>query len=254
MYELYKLTGDANHLTAAHIFDEETLFAPISQGNDILEGNHANTQIPKFIGSLNRFRAIGTSEAYYFDTAEQFWSIVQNNHTYVTGGNSRLEHFRAPGQLDAERDATNNETCNTYNMMKLTRELFKITTDVKYADFYERAFINEILSAIHPETGMTSYFKPMGTGYFKVFGRETDTFWCCNGSGMENFTKLNDGIYFHDESDLYINMFVPPARPAPAPDASCRTSTPPGAPPARDRSRTRARGPRSTCSSGTGTR
>jgi DUF1680 family protein len=207
LYELYKHTTKANHLTAAHIFDEETLFTPISQGNDVLNGKHANTQIPKMIGSLNRFRTLGAAESHYFNVAEEFWTLVVNNHTYVTGGNSQLEHFHEPGKLDQYRDNTNNETCNSYNMMKLTRELFKVTPDVKYADFYERAFINEILSAVHPETGMTTYFKPMGTGYFKAFGRE-ETFWCCNGTGMENYTKLSDGIYFHDANSLYVNMYV----------------------------------------------
>jgi uncharacterized protein len=207
LYELYKHTMKANHLTAAHIFDEETLFTPISQGNDVLNGKHANTQIPKMIGSLNRFRTLGAAESHYFDVAEEFWTLVVNNHTYVTGGNSQLEHFHEPGKLDQYRDNTNNETCNSYNMMKLTRDLFKVTPDVKYADFYERAFINEILTAIHPETGMTTYFKPMGTGYFKAFGRE-ETFWCCNGTGMENYTKLSDGIYFHDANSLYVNMYV----------------------------------------------
>ncbi|HEU5075589.1 MAG TPA: beta-L-arabinofuranosidase domain-containing protein, partial [Polyangiaceae bacterium] len=202
-----KLTTNPNHLAAAHIFDEETLFTPISQGTDVLNGKHANTQIPKMIGSLNRFRTLGADESHYFDVAEEFWTMVVNNHTYVTGGNSQLEHFHEPGALNAYRDNTNNETCNSYNMMKLTRDLFKVAPDVKYADFYERAFINEILSAIHPETGMTTYFKPMGTGYFKAFGRE-ETFWCCNGTGMENYTKLSDGIYFHDDSDLYVNMYV----------------------------------------------
>ncbi len=208
LYELYKYTNSQDHLDAAHIFDEDSFFSPISQGQDRLNGLHANTQIPKIIGALNRYRALGESESSYFTVAEQFWSLVLDNHTYVTGGNSQLEHFHEPGQLDARRDNTNNETCNSYNMLKLTRELFKITTDVKYADFYERNFINEILSAINPETGMTTYFKPMGTGYHKVFGRETDTFWCCNGTGMENYTKLNDSIYFHDASDLYVNLFI----------------------------------------------
>ncbi len=208
LYELYKYTHSQNHLDAAHVFDEEALFSPLTQGQDILNGRHANTQIPKIIGALNRYRTLGAAEAYYFDVAEQFWEMVVGSHTYVTGGNSQLEHFHEPGQLDSRRDNTNNETCNSYNMLKLSRELFKITADVKYADFYERGFINEILSAINPETGMTTYFKPMGTGYHKVFGRETDTFWCCTGTGMENYTKLNDSIYFHDDADLYVNLFI----------------------------------------------
>ena len=208
LYELFRYTSSQNHLNAAHLFDEDSFFSPISQGQDNLNGLHANTQIPKIIGALNRYRTLGDSESFYFTVAEQFWERVTTDHSYVTGGNSELEHFHQPGQLDSMRDNTNNETCNSYNMLKLTRELFKITTDVKYVDFYERSLVNEILSAINPETGMTAYFKPMGTGYHKVFGRETDTFWCCNGTGMENYTKLNDSIYFHDQSDLYVNLFI----------------------------------------------
>ena len=113
LYQLYKHTTNDNHLAAAHIFDEETLFTPISQGNDVLNGKHANTQIPKMIGSLNRFRTLGPDEAHYFDVAEEFWTLVLNNHTYVTGGNSQLEHFHEPGHLDEYRDNTNNETCNS---------------------------------------------------------------------------------------------------------------------------------------------
>jgi DUF1680 family protein len=208
LYELYKFSNNSNHLAAAHIFDEDTLFTPISQGTDKLNGLHANTQIPKFVGAVNRYRVLGDSESFYLTAAEEFWMMVVYSHSYVTGGNSQLEHFHEPRQLDSRRDNTNNESCNSFNMLKLTRELFKITHDIKYADHYERTFINEILSSINPVTGMTTYFKPMGTGYFKHFGRETDTFWCCNGTGMENFTKLNDGIYYHDDSDLYVNMYV----------------------------------------------
>lgn len=208
LYELYKFTNKAEHLTAAHRFDEDAIFSPISQGTDVLNGKHANTQIPKFIGALNRYRTLGEDEDFYYQAASRFWDTVVGSHTYVTGGNSENEHFHQPGQLDSYRDNINNETCNSYNMLKLSRELFKISRDVKYADFYERAFINEILAAIHPETGMTAYFKPMGTGYFKLFGRETDTFWCCNGTGMENYTKLNDSIYLHDDETLYVNLYV----------------------------------------------
>ncbi|WP_438000570.1 beta-L-arabinofuranosidase domain-containing protein [Sorangium sp. So ce185] len=208
LYDLYRLTNKANHLAAAHVFDEDTLFTPISQGNNVLPGKHANTQIPKFIGALNRYRTLGQTENFYYTAAEKFWTIVLRDHTYVTGGNSQLEHFHEPRQLDAQRDNVNNETCNSYNMLKLARGLFKATGDVKYADYYEQTHINEIMSAVNPTNGMTTYFKPMGTGYFKLFGKPEDTFWCCNGTGMENYTKLNDSLYFHDDTDLYVNMFL----------------------------------------------
>ncbi|PXV95645.1 hypothetical protein C8E03_101275 [Lachnotalea glycerini] len=208
LYELYKYTNQANHLTAAHKFDEDSLFTSISNGKDVLENKHANTQIPKFVGALNRYRTLGTSEKFYYNAAQQFFAMVVKDHTYVTGGNSENERFRAAGQLDSTRDNLNNESCNSYNMLKLSRELFKVTGDVQYADYYENALINEIMSAQNPETGMTTYFKPMGTGYFKLFGSETNSFWCCTGSGMENYTKLNDSLYFHNNSELYVNMYL----------------------------------------------
>jgi DUF1680 family protein len=164
--------------------------------------------IPKFVGALNRYRTVGASESSYFTAADQFLSIVSKSHTYITGGNSQDEHFHAAGQLDAERDNLNNETCNAYNMSKLAHDLFKTKGDVKYADFYERIHINEILSSMNPDTGMTTYFKAMGTGYFKVFATPTDRFWCCTGTGMENFTKLGDSVYFHNDKDLWVTFYV----------------------------------------------
>ena len=208
LYELYKHTKSANHLTVAHIFDDTSLFTTTAQGNDTLSGKHANMTIPKFIGALNRYRTMGATEASYLNAADQFMAIVLKNHTYVTGGNSEDEHFHEPGKLDARRDDVNNETCNAYNMSKLTRDLFKVTGDIKYADFYERVHINEILSSMNPTTGMTTYFKPMGTGYFKAFGTPESSFWCCTGTGMENFSKLGDSVYFHDATDLYVVGYV----------------------------------------------
>jgi DUF1680 family protein len=208
LYELYKLTNNANHLAAAHKFDETSFFNTIASGSNVLPGKHANTQFPKFIGALNRYRTLGSGESSYLTAAQQFWAIVVRDHTYVTGGNSQSEFFRTAGQLNAYRDNVNNETCNSYNMMKLTQDLFKVTGDIKYADFYERAYINEILTSQNPQTGMATYFKPMGTGYFKVFSSQFDHFWCCTGTGMENFSKLNDNIYFNNGADLYVNMYI----------------------------------------------
>ena len=206
LYELYKHTRSENHLSAAHSFDEMTLFDPLYKGEDILNGKHANTTIPKIIGALNRYSVTG--EDYYLQVAANFWQIVIDNHTYITGGNSEWEHFGESKILDAERTNCNCETCNTYNMLKLSRELFKITGDVKYADYYENTFINAILSSQNPETGMTTYFQPMATGFFKVYSSPTDHFWCCTGSGMENFSKLNDSIYFCDSNKILVNRYT----------------------------------------------
>ncbi len=206
LYNLYKYTKNENHLSAAHSFDEISLFEPLYNGEDILNGKHANTTIPKIVGAINRYTV--TSEEYYLQVAANFWEIVVENHTYITGGNSEWEHFGEPKVLDAERTNCNCETCNTYNMLKLTKALFKATGDKKYSDYYENTFINAILSSQNPETGMTTYFQPMATGFFKVYSSPTDHFWCCTGSGMENFSKLGDSIYFHGADSIFVNRYT----------------------------------------------
>lgn len=207
LYELYLVTENEKYIEAAHQFDELTLFEPIYQGKDMLNGLHANTTIPKIIGALKRYIALGESQSYYLQVARNFWDIVIRHHTYITGGNSEWEHFGEPNILDSERTACNCETCNTYNMLKLTKLLFQITKERKYADYYEQAFLNAILSSQNPDNGMTTYFQPMATGYFKVYSTPYNSFWCCTGSGMENFTKLTDGTCFYDQDTLYINRF-----------------------------------------------
>ena len=208
MYELFKITKNEKHSFAAHKFDEVELFTQIHAGKDVLNNRHANTTIPKFLGALNRYFVYGESEAFYLDTCKQFWDMVVGNHSYITGGNSEWEHFGEPNILDAERTAANCETCNTYNMLRLTRDLFQITGDKKYSDFYENTFINAILSSQNPNTGMTTYFQPMATGYFKVYSKPFEHFWCCTGTGMENFSKLNDSFYFHEDNKLFVNMYI----------------------------------------------
>ncbi|MBQ7851187.1 MAG: glycoside hydrolase family 127 protein [Clostridia bacterium] len=208
LYRLYRNTRSDKHLSAAHSFDEMSLFEALYNGRDVLNGKHANTTIPKIVGALQRYMVLGEDEAYYLTVAENFWDIVVSNHTYITGGNSEWEHFGEPGVLDAERTNCNCETCNTYNMLKLTRELFKITGSRKYADYYENTYINAILSSQNPETGMTTYFQPMATGFFKVYSSPASHFWCCTGSGMENFSKLDDSIYFKDDQAIYVVRYT----------------------------------------------
>lgn len=208
LYELYQLTGKKEHLEAAHMFDELPLFTAMKEKRDILDGKHANTTIPKMIGALNRYVVLGQGEEFYLEAAENFWDIVTSHHTYITGGNSEWEHFGTPDQLDSERTNCNCETCNSYNMLKLSRLLFLVTGKKKYADFYEAAQVNAILASQNPNTGMSTYFQPMATGYFKVYGTPFDKFWCCTGTGMENFTKLGDAIYNHSEDTLVINRYI----------------------------------------------
>lgn len=216
MYDLYLVTGKENHAIAAHYFDETALHeAVLKGGQNVLNNRHANTTIPKFIGALKRYIVLDgktiagekVDASRYLEYAEAFWDMVTTHHTYITGGNSEWEHFGADDILDKERTNCNCETCNSYNMLKLSRELYKITGDNKYMDFYEGTYYNSILSSQNPETGMTTYFQPMATGYFKVYSSPYDHFWCCTGSGMESFTKLGDTIYMHSGNTLYVNLY-----------------------------------------------
>ena len=176
LYELYSITQREEFLKAAHQFDEMPLFQQLYEGKDILNGLHANTTIPKVLGALKRYCVLGEEEKFYLIAAEKFWDMVVSHHSYVTGGNSEWEHFGKPDILDGERTSCNCETCNTYNMLKLSKALFEITLERKYADFYENAYLNAILSSQNPETGMTTYFQPMASGYFKVYSTPYDSF------------------------------------------------------------------------------
>lgn len=216
LYELYHITGKENHAIAAHYFDDTSLFSRIAGGSkNSLNNLHANTTIPKFIGALKRYTILngkkisGTTvnSSEYLAYAQAFWDTVVNRHTYVTGGNSEWEHFGEDYKLDGERTNCNCETCNVYNMLKLTRELFMLTGDSKYMNYYETTYYNSILSSQNPETGMTTYFQPMAAGYFKVYSSRFNSFWCCTGSGIENFTKLGDTIYMHNGNTLYVNLY-----------------------------------------------
>lgn len=215
LYDLYRLTKDENHAKAAHTFDQTQLFERVKSaksGASVLNNLHANTTIPKFMGALNRYITYKDDPLedvdVYLEYAKAFWELVVNDHTYITGGNSEWEHFGKDDVLDAERTNCNNETCNVYNMLKMSKQLFLLTGDVKYADYYENAFLNSIMSSQNPDTGMTTYFQPMATGYFKVFGDNFTRFWCCTGSGMENFTKLGESFYYHTEDTLVVNQYI----------------------------------------------
>ncbi|WP_171013226.1 beta-L-arabinofuranosidase domain-containing protein [Microbacterium sp. 2FI] len=230
LYELYSITENPAHKRAAEYFDEVTLFQQLAAGQDVLDGKHANTTIPKLVGALKRY-TVFTDNPHLYETltaaeksnlgmyrtaAENFWQIVVDDHTYANGGNSQSEHFHGADEL--HEHATNgttsgygenstSEICNEYNMLKLTKALFQVEPDVKYPDFYEHTYINAILAQQNPETGMMTYFQPMQAGYAKVFGNPVDEFWCDHGTATESFTKLGDSIYFRKGSSVYVNMF-----------------------------------------------
>lgn len=218
LYELYSYSHNKHHLEAAQKFDEKALFLMAAKGEkNCLDGRHANTQIPKFIGAIKRYNVLKQlgeakqdDEAYLAD-AEKFFEMVVKRHSFVTGGISVMEHFRKDYHLDEVRTQTNCESCCAHNMLKLAKELFKATGKKEYADYYETTLRNAILGAVKTESGAASYFTPMATGYYKTFGEEEpekNMFWCCTGSGMENFTKLGDSIYFRANDTLLVNQYV----------------------------------------------
>uniref|UniRef100_UPI003FF1096A beta-L-arabinofuranosidase domain-containing protein n=1 Tax=Eubacterium sp. TaxID=142586 RepID=UPI003FF1096A len=218
LYELYSYSHNKHHLEAAQKFDEKALFLMAAKGEkNCLDGKHANTQIPKFIGAIKRYNVLKQlgeakqeDEAYLAD-AEKFFEMVVKRHSFVTGGISVMEHFRKDYHLDEIRTQTNCESCCAHNMLKLAKELFKATRKKEYADYYETTLRNAIMGAVKTESGAASYFTPMATGYYKTFGEEEpekNMFWCCTGSGMENFTKLGDSVYFRANDTLLVNQYV----------------------------------------------
>jgi hypothetical protein len=203
---LYAVTGDRKHLDLAHRFDHERIFAPLAAGRDELKGLHVNTTIPKIIGAARRYELTG--DARYRDIAEYFWRQVTGHRCYATGGTSNVERWRTePDVLASELGPTTEECCCTYNMLKLTRHVFGWTADARCGDYYERAFLNGIIGTMNPDDAMTMYYIPLQSGYWKMFSTPRRSFWCCTGTGVENFAKLADSIYFHDDDGLYVNLF-----------------------------------------------
>jgi hypothetical protein len=205
--DLYGITGDTKYLDTARKFYHKAVLDPLSLRQDALAGLHANTQIPKIIGSA-RIHEL-TADPKFATIASFFWDTVVGHYTYANGGNSANEHFAQPDHL-AQNMHDTTETCNTYNMLKLTRHLFAWQPDAKYIDYYERALINHILAHQHPEDGGRIVYKGfLDMPAKKSFSHPTKSFWCCVGTGMENHTKYADTIYFHSNDTLFVNLFIP---------------------------------------------
>jgi len=208
LVELYARTGDKKYLRLSERFYHKAVMEPLAEGRgEILEGLHANMQIPKVIGVARRYEM--TEHPGDAKIAELFWNEVVHHHTYVNGGNSDREHFGPRDHLAARMSGAMTETCNTYNMLKLTRHLFSWQPRAELFDYYERALYNQILTSQDPRTGMTTYKLGLYGGYFQSFCTREDSFWCCTGTGFENHVKYNDSIYFHDDRGLYVNLFIP---------------------------------------------
>jgi uncharacterized protein len=217
--DLYQQTGDARWLTAAQRFDHTAVLTPLASNSDQLNGKHANTQVPKWIGAAREYKATGTTR--YRDIAANAWAITTGSHTYAIGGNSQAEHFRAPNAIAGYLSNDTCEHCNTYNMLKLTRELWLLAPDnAGYFDFYERALLNHLIGAQNPADshGHVTYFTPLNPGGRRGVGpawgggtwsTDYNSFWCCQGTGIETNTKLADSIYFYNGTTLTVNLYVP---------------------------------------------
>jgi DUF1680 family protein len=204
---LYAITGDNAFMQLAKKFDQASFFDPLAQGRDDLTGIHANTHIPKVIGAARGYELTG--DRRYHDIATFFWQQVTQHRAFATGGTSTAEYWRSPpDRLAGQLGPNAAESCCTYNMLKLTRHLFTWDPEAKYADYYERAYLNSILPIQQPGTGMLEYYQYLDPNAVKVFSTPTDSFWCCVGTGVETFSKLADSVYFHDDDNLYVNLFV----------------------------------------------
>jgi DUF1680 family protein len=204
---LYVITKNPAHLALAKRFCHRLVMEPLARNEDTLDRLHANTQVPKFTGFARLYELTG--EAQYRDAARNFWRYVVDDRSYANGGNSSYEKFTPKARLSHSLSDHNAETCNTHNMLKLSRHLFMWQPDSRAADYFERAQINHILSSQHPEYGTVAYFHGLIGGSKKGFSPGHVSFACCHGSGMENHAKYGDSIYFHrGGSDLYVNLFI----------------------------------------------
>ena len=204
---LYAVTGKDYYLEVAQRFDKKVFFDPLAAHRDELKGLHVNTHIPQVIAAARYYELTG--DRRYRDIAEYFWDEVVSERSYCTGGTSNGESWNTdPGKLAAELSTNTTECCCAYNMMKLTRHLFGWSPDARLMDYYERALFNHRLGTINPEDGTMMYYLPLASGYWKTFGKPFDSLWCCTGTGSEEYAKLTDTIYFHDDDSLYVNLYI----------------------------------------------
>ncbi len=203
--DLYAATKNEKYLEIARIFYHEDILDPLKNEEDILPGKHANTNIPKLI-SLARLYEL-TDDTSYRKAAEFFWQTVTQHHSYVTGGNGNDEYFGPPDELRNRLGEGTTETCNVYNMLKLTEHIFEWEADAEVADFYERALFNHILSSQNPETGHVVYNLSLDMGGHKDF-QDPEWFTCCIGTGMENHSKYGKNIYYHNDNELFVFQYI----------------------------------------------
>ena len=213
--DVAEITGDKKYLELARRFSHKLILDPLVKDEDRLTGMHANTQIPKVIG-YKRIADLAQDDkdwnhASEWDHAARFfWNTVVNHRSVCIGGNSVREHFHPADNFTSMlNDVQGPETCNTYNMLRLTKMLYQTSPDIRFADYYERALYNHILASQQPEKGGFVYFTPMRPGHYRIYSQPETSMWCCVGSGLENHTKYGEFIYAHTKDTLYVNLFIP---------------------------------------------
>ena len=205
---VYELTGDEKYLRWAEKLNDERMWIPLSKGEDILIGWHANTQIPKFTG-FNTISKYNGDEKLS-TSAKNFWDIVVAKHTWVNGSNSCGEHFFPQSEFQFKALSYGGpESCNSVNMMRLTESLYQSAPKMEHVDYYENVLFNHVLANYDTEQGMCVYYTSMRPAHYKMYSSKYDSFWCCTGTGFEAPAKFGKMIYAHDGSDLYVNMFIP---------------------------------------------
>ncbi|MHA4806621.1 beta-L-arabinofuranosidase domain-containing protein [Flavitalea flava] len=204
----YSLTGNKKYLDLSYKFHDKRILDSLSLGLDVLAGKHSNTQIPKVIGCARRYELTGSEKDRQI--SEYFWATIVNNYSYATGGNSNYEYLGQPHKLNDQLTDNTTETCNTYNMLKLTRHLFAWHPKASLMDYYERGLYNHILASQNHDDGMMCYFVALRMGTRKEYSDSFNTFTCCVGSGMENHVKYGESIYFRGkDGSLFVNLFIP---------------------------------------------
>ena len=205
--KMYELTEDKQYLEMAELFVHEGILKPLIKGSDELSGKHANTQIPKLIGAALLYEQDPVRYADYRKACEKFWDFVVNKRSYAIGGNSIAEHFEAKGAESLGIKTC--ESCNSYNMLKLSEHLYKWTKDAKYIDYYEDVLYNHILGQQDPDAGSKMYFVSLLQGHHRVYEEKEKSWWCCTGTGMENPARYGRAVCFEDDVNLYINLYMP---------------------------------------------
>lgn len=205
LYNLYSINGQEKYAVLARRFTKNAFFDPLAARKDDLGGLHANTHIPQVIGAARGYEL--TSDDRYHTIADYFWREVVAEHTYATGGTSDGEFWQGPGKLAHQLGPAAQECCCSYNLMKLSRHVYGWTLDPKVMDYYERLMFNVRLGT-QDQNGMLMYYVPLKPGMWKTFGTEFGAFWCCTGTGVEEYSKTNDSIYFHDKDSIYVNLFI----------------------------------------------